>query len=778
MSDWSFYDRGFSLFPLRLNSKIPSIPSWEPFIHERATPEQIAEWRQFRGNTGVATGKVSGVVVFDCDSLIARIRADEMGLPSTFTVATPRGAHFYFRHPGWKVSNHAGRKWTIPIDGEGVDGWDLKADGGYVVGPGSYYQPTPNELASGKRAGSYIVENDAPIADAPEWLLKLMAPVEIKVPAPFKVAEVTSAWGRKALHEEIQKMIDTPSGSRNDKVNDMAFRIAQIVAGGEVLQDEAWGGLQEALCALSIDHEGHTQTTLLSGWTAGLLNPRSSEPRVPLTTEQALGVRQCAAIGSGVPAAPPPPYVMPSFTRSLVPVKMVLGSDLTDYFKGCVYLANLDKMFVPSGVMVGKSAFDGMYGGPAFALVEGKAPTRSAWEMFRTNEHVNMPMAWDICFRPELPPGQMVTIDGLPFLNTYVPINTPRAEGDASRFVEHVHRLLPNGRDAELLLHWMASAVQNPGVKFQWWPVVQGTKGNGKSLLLRVMYQAIGERYSHQVRADSVIKTGNQFNEWIVGKLFLGFEEIRSSEGKRDFVEVMKDSVTAERLATEGKGRGQTTSDNRANGLMCSNWLDSCPIDDDERRWGIFFCAQQSEEDMQRDGLTGEYFEKIYEWLKNEGGYAIVTNYLATRPLEYALDPARGLQRAPETSSTQDAISESLGVVEQEIMEEIEGEVPGFRDGIILSTALKTLFDRLRKNIGRRKYRAIMQTLGYVTHPALLGNNGRPNNALSNGTRPVIYFRKDHEILATKDIGEILASVENNLRGEISEKTNVILFKR
>ena len=765
--DWSFYGRGLSLFPLTPHSKRPAL-DWECYQTRRASPEMIETWRAHPWNTGVATGAVSGCFVLDCDNALARVEAESRGLPDTLTIATPRGTHFYFQHPGWEVKNRAGRTWTIDLDGVGVDGWDLRGDGGYVVGPGSHYVPTPDDATKGKVEGSYRVERDAPIAVAPDWLLALTFPKAYKPSVPPKVADVTTDYGRAALNGEVAKIMATSpgDGSCNQQINDSAFAIGQLVGGGEITSEEGWGALWEAIETIGAANDGKAPGTLERGWEAGMREPRGVEHREPVTPDQALGTR-------GAMVAPLPPPTMRAFTPREKP-PFVHSANVREYFQGCAYIAKRDEIFLPAGVRVGRSAFDALYGGPQFCMdLEGSKPKTSAWEMFRQNAHTDMPKAWDICFRPELPSGQIVDIEGLPFLNTYIPLVTPRTAGDASPFINHVHKLLPGGRDAELLLHWMASAVQNPGAKFQWWPVVQGTKGNGKSLLLRVMYRAIGERYSHQVRADSVIKTGNQFNDWVVGKLFLGFEEIRSSEGRRDFVEIMKDTVTAERMATEGKGAGQTTSDNRANGLMLTNHDDACPIDDDERRWGIFFCAQQSDDDMARDGMTMRYFESLYDWLNN-GGYAVVTHYLATRPLEYALDPARGLQRAPETTSTRRAITESLGVVEQEILDAIEGGVPGFRHGIVSSLAMRSLFDRMRKTIGPRRYRKIMASVGYVTHPALEVNKGRPNNAMRDGTRPTLYFAKGNPLLNIADPTDLLEAVETALGGPVSTTGNVI----
>jgi hypothetical protein len=779
VADWSLAaSRGFSLFPLIHHSKRPAIDKWEPYQEIPASPDQIAAWSAQPYNTGVATGAVSGVVVLDCDSLMARIEAETRGVPETLTVATPRGTHFYFRHPGHEVTNHAGQRWTTRAGGPPVDGWDIRGDGGYVVGPGSWYEPTPDELAKGKVAGRYAIELDVPLAPLPEWLSVLLAPRDHRPAVPARFSDTTSVYGQKCLSSEIA-ILENCTANVSDQINASAFAIGQLVAGGEIEASEAMEALTNALAVLGLEHEYKANDTVERGYAAGLEQPRGVEhdvPRPPLDIRAVLGTR--VVPDDFIPPAPPVRLTSAIVTRAFIPAewpRYINSTNMHDYFEGVVYVAKDDQMFLPSGVMVGKSAFDAIYGGPGFvADFEGEGkPIKSAWEMFRQNEHYQMSKVWSTCFRPLLPAGQIVDLEGLPALNTYVPIEVPRMAGDAAPFVEHVRKMLPHGDDANRVIQWMAACVQTPGAKFQWWPVIQGTKGNGKSLLLRVMMRAVGERYSHLVRSDALLKTGNQFNDWIVGKLFLGFEEIKSAEGKRDFVDMMKDTVTNERLATEGKGKSQGTSDNCANGIMLTNYDDACPIDDDERRWGVFFCAQQSQEDLLRDGMTPEYFKGLYEWLRDLDGYAIVTEYLACLPLAYEMNPANGW-KAPETTTTRQAISSSLGILEQEILEAVEGRLHGFKGDVINSFALRGLFDRLRKTIAPRRYRKIMASIGYDVHPELVTNKWRLNKALSDGSTPVLYFKRGSPGLRLREVNEIAEFVENEMTGVVGGMSNVV----
>jgi len=92
-----------------------------------------AWWRKWPdANIGIATGAVSGIVVFDIDGAdgLATLRslvARDGLLPRTETVKTARGWHLFFAMPC---------PYT-PIPCSTGDGLDVRGDGGYVVAPPS-----------------------------------------------------------------------------------------------------------------------------------------------------------------------------------------------------------------------------------------------------------------------------------------------------------------------------------------------------------------------------------------------------------------------------------------------------------------------------------------------------------------------------------------------------------------------------------------------------------------------------------------------------------------
>src|SRR3546814_12890140 len=109
---------------------------------------------------------------------------------------------------------------------------------------------------------------------------------------------------------------------------------------------------------------------------------------------------------------------------------------------------------------------------------------------------------------------------------------------------------------------------------------------------------------------------------------------------------------------------------------------------------------------------------RSYRWLEG-GGYADVAGYLTRYEVPDAINPATNCVTAPRTTSTDAAISESLGQVEQEILEACEeGGRQGFRGGWISSVALAPLLGELRRSIGPRNRGHLLKSIGSVPPPA------------------------------------------------------------
>jgi hypothetical protein len=424
-----------------------------------------------------------------------------------------------------------------------------------------------------------------------------------------------------------------------------------------------------------------------------------------------------------------------------------------EYFAGCAYIQDRHRTLTPGGEILKPEQFKATYGGFEFAMeVDGSKSTKNAWEAFTEGRGVRFPKVNTTCFRPHLEPGSTIREEGRLKVNVYTPIDTPREQGDASPFLNHLAKVLPNEQDRAAYLAYMAAIVQYPGVKFQWCPILQGAEGNGKTVFSRCVAYAVGQRYSHFPNAADLGGNGLKFNGWIEDKVFISIEEIYVSD-RRELSEPLKVYVTNDRIEIQAKGQDQRTGDNFANIMMFTNHKDAMSITVDSRRYAVFYSAQQAFRDLVRDGMDGDYFPNLYDWLKGDG-YAIVNDYLRTYQIPDHLNPATRATRAPQTSSHAEAILLSLGGIEQEILEVVDEGRPGFAGGWISSKKLDDLLKELGRRIPRNKRRELLKTLGYDYHPGLA--DGRCSAGVPiEGGKPRLFVKSDHPSIMLNTPGEI-----------------------
>ena len=165
---------GLAVFPL--SGKTPAISKEKGgrgFIDATTDEKTILQWaRDYpNANWGLRTGDVNHLLVVDVDSLEAHVQLTKLEeqhapLPRTFQVETrPNRYQLWFKQP-------AGFKGKCSTSELATD-IDVRSDGGYVVMPPSIHPDTRQP---------YQVVQDIPWADAPDWLLVLVAETDRKKP--------------------------------------------------------------------------------------------------------------------------------------------------------------------------------------------------------------------------------------------------------------------------------------------------------------------------------------------------------------------------------------------------------------------------------------------------------------------------------------------------------------------------------------------------------------------------------------------------------------------
>lgn len=267
---------GLSVIPLRVGAKVAE-GSWKHAQVDAATAEQARNWDNTDCNVGVVTGSLSGVTVVDFDNPEAYAEAKRRGLiPATRTVTTPRGFHTYFLHEQG-IRNSAGKVAGLP-------GVDVRGDGGYVVAPGSDYEPTEAERNEGKVAGHYgwapgLSPDEVPLAKMPDPLRALlMKPKQADGGGGVERA----ATGDARIDAALRRVREAAPGTRNETLNREAFWLGQRAASAGWDQAD----VQSRLAAAAADaglFPDEVEFTISSGWRAGVADPveEPSEPEAP-----------------------------------------------------------------------------------------------------------------------------------------------------------------------------------------------------------------------------------------------------------------------------------------------------------------------------------------------------------------------------------------------------------------------------------------------------------------------------------------------------------------
>ena len=237
---------GLPVFPCRSDKTPLTLHGFKDASND---PAQVFTWwgRLKPEALGMATGVDSGLWVLDVDApkpgrigdgpaALAALVQEHGPLPATVEQITGGGGrHLFFAWPrdGLPVKNSAGKL---------APGLDVRGEGGYVILPPSLHH-TGNRYAW---AEGHSLRDMEP-APAPAWLLAMVRRDSISTPlelswSPPKASGGT-AYGQKALSEELARLAGVVEGERNESLNQIAFNLGRLVAGEQLKRNQVEAAL-------------------------------------------------------------------------------------------------------------------------------------------------------------------------------------------------------------------------------------------------------------------------------------------------------------------------------------------------------------------------------------------------------------------------------------------------------------------------------------------------------------------------------------------------------
>jgi hypothetical protein len=415
------------------------------------------------------------------------------------------------------------------------------------------------------------------------------------------------------------------------------------------------------------------------------------------------------------------------------------------WFKGCVAIERMGEILVPTGRFMKPGQFNMKYGGKQFVITAAGKMTDEAWKAATRSTMWTVPKADHTRFLPELPFGEIVTDQlGRRGANTYIPVQIKRMNGDVSPFLNHLTMMLPIESDRQTLLDYLAHNIKFPGYKIPWAPMIQSTEGTGKGFIQEMLELILGEMYCYSPKAPELVKSGSTFNAWMRAKLLIIVNEIKVDE-RRELIEILKPMITDKRVEIQAKGIDQEMEDNCANWIFFSNFKDAIPVNQNGRRYAIFYSALQSKQDCLAMGMDDRYFTNLFRWMRT-GGSEIVADYL----LNYSIEKGDVPGKAPDTSSTVEAMALSRSPIERAVADAIEDKLAGFRSGWISVQAVQRLLgERSIRTVNVTTLEGILAAMGFksVGRSARAyfqeDRNGRSHLYHLDGNVPVECYGRD-----------------------------------
>jgi Bifunctional DNA primase/polymerase, N-terminal/Primase C terminal 2 (PriCT-2)/Family of unknown function (DUF5906) len=600
-----------------------------------------------KANVGIATGRVSGIVVVDVDGPKGRAKLaallSEYGLslePRNY-VETGRldgGYHYYFRYPA-----------NAHVLSHKDDGLEVKSDGGYVVAP-------PSQHKSGKRYAWKNIEC-GPLELLPACFVDF-AIQKRTVGLAGESARRNSASSRSRLADRLASTYSPPAWSETEE--------ARVRSALTVIPADDRKFWFEVGAALHSTGWGERARELFDKWS------EKSEKYDPAGQEKlwdsfargyegrAITLGTLFGLAKNHGWEEPPPFEIAELNKKHFLIRNIGGKCL---------VGELVRNPIGSGQMLSlqsTDAFKTWYANKRICVEDSNGNKRwrargAAWlehPQRRQYERVDLiPNA-----PKELPNGS---------LNLWNGFGIEPKKGDWQLMARHVQEVLASGNNkaAEYILRWTAWSLQHPGELAEAALVLKGGKGSGKGVFGNAIVDCFGEHGLHTFYQSHV--TG-KFNGHLRSCLFL-FADEAFWAGDKKGESVLKGLITERTMVIEQKGIDPVQWPNRLKLMMAANAEWVVPASYDERRFAVFEVSNRYAQGAAPDENRKAYFIEVHREIEN-GGIAAMLHDL----MNWDLGNWHPRQ-VYETEGLRKQKQRSLSPLDQWFVELLqEGKLPGF----------------------------------------------------------------------------------------------------
>ncbi len=294
--------------------------------------------------------------------------------------------------------------------------------------------------------------------------------------------------------------------------------------------------------------------------------------------------------------------------------------------------------------------------------------------------------------QPELP------MDGR--YNIWRPSAIEPKAGEVEWFLQHMQYLIPDEKERQQVLDFLAYLVQHPGIKIHFALVIQGLPGTGKSFVGQLMEIIIGLLNTSRPSNEEL---HSQWTTWQRQAQLVIVEELMTI-GRQDLINKLKSVIADATIRIQEKYRNTYSLDNCLNFLMFTNYKDALKVELNDRRFFVVFSPALPKDPS--------YYAALFSHLQKDGA-AHVAQWFMERDLS-AFRP-KGV--APHTWAKQEMRQSNMDEVHQVLWElHDNGESPFDSDLLSMKDLEHRLPDRLQrvKNLNGKLTTFLRDHLGAV----------------------------------------------------------------
>jgi len=279
----------------------------------------------------------------------------------------------------------------------------------------------------------------------------------------------------------------------------------------------------------------------------------------------------------------------------------------------------------------------------------------------------------DVMYAPSFEQVFTLVDDGRKYLNSYIEpkhkscgeIDSEEVKAALVLVTNHLEHLLDDKKERELILFYLAHNIQFPGKKLPWGIILQGAQGDGKSFFAEMMRMVMGKSNVRVMNADTL---QSNFSGWAAGQCMVFIEELKLDNFKKyEIVNRIKPYISNPTIEWVRKYKEPLTCPNTSNYFCFTNYKDAIPLDDNDRRYAVFFSKWQGSSIAKWNEENPKYYPELYNKMRKSGEALYCAFANITIP-----DWFLQLNRAPKTIARQAMISLSRSPAVKDVQEAID----------------------------------------------------------------------------------------------------------